>query len=183
MAVWLPVFLSTPIRWSKTFAPSQPIPETIFRGSIVYLAIFVLLRVLLRRQTGGLSTTDLLVIVLLGDAAQNAMAGSYSSVTDGLILILTIAFWAYAVDWLTYHVPLLRRMLTAPSLLLAQDGRMNRRNMRRELITEDELMEQVRQQGLADLSEVRLAYMEGDGSISVVPYQSRHHKRPEPKAS
>lgn len=171
------------INWQTTFTPSQPILETILRGTILYLVLFTMLRVVLKRQSGTVGITDLLVVVLLGDAAQNAMAGNYTSITDGIILLATIVFWAYALDWLGYHAPWMRRFLEAPPLPLVKDGQLLRRNMRKELITEDELMAQVRQQGLESLDEVKAAYMESDGHISVLQREPQHHAKNERRAS
>src|SRR5688572_15654883 len=78
--------------WHTMFVPSQPVLETMIRGSIMYLAIFALLRVF-RRQAGSLGPADLLVLLLVADASQNAMASEYRSITDGLILVATIVGW------------------------------------------------------------------------------------------
>jgi uncharacterized membrane protein YcaP (DUF421 family) len=72
--------------------PSLHIAEIILRGTIVYLFLFVLLRIL-RRGAGAIGISDLLVVVLIADAAQNAMASEYKSITEGLILVTTIVFW------------------------------------------------------------------------------------------
>jgi uncharacterized membrane protein YcaP (DUF421 family) len=122
------------------------------------------------------------VIVLLGDAAQNAMADETRSVADGLVLIGTIVFWAYFLDWLSFRFPLFARVLSPPPLLLVKDGRMLRRNMRKQFISEDELMSQIRQHGLKDLREVKAAYLEGDGPISVIKQVSEAEAPPEHKA-
>ncbi len=156
------------IDWLKTFAPTQPLLETVTRGTILYLALVLLLRFALSREKGQLGTTDLLVLVLLGDASQNAMAGQYTSISDGLLLILTLVFWSYALNWLGYHYRPLERLLSPRRLLLVRDGRMLRHNMRKELMTEEELMGQIRLQGVDDLSRVREASMEGDGRVSVL---------------
>jgi len=156
------------IDWLKTIAPTQPFLETVVRGTILYLALVFLLRFALSREKGQLGTTDLLVLVLLGDASQNAMAGNYSSIGDGLLLILTLIFWSYALNWLSFHVRWIERLLSPRRLTLVRDGRMMRRNMRKELMTEEELMSQIRLQGVADLSKVREACMEVDGRVSVI---------------
>jgi uncharacterized membrane protein YcaP (DUF421 family) len=160
------------------FVPDTPLLEIFVRGTIVYLAIFALLRFVLTRQSGNLGVTDLLVIVLIADAAQNAMASEYKSVPDGLLLVATIVFWSYVLDWLAYHFPTFRRLIHPPSLELVRDGKVNRRNMRRELITVDELKAQLREQGIEDLSQVRKACMEGDGRISVVKDDEEQHQKP-----
>jgi len=156
------------IDWLKTFAPTQPFLETVVRGTILYLALVFLLRFALSREKGQLGATDLLVLVLLGDASQNAMAGSYTSIGDGLLLIVTLVFWSYALNWLSFHVRWIERILTPRRLTLVRDGRMLRHNMRKELITDEELMSQIRLQGVDDLSRVRDASMEGDGRVSVI---------------
>lgn len=163
--------------------PSTPLVEILVRGSLVYLALFALLRFVLKRETGTLGTTDLLVIVLLADAAQNALADDYTSIPDGIILVGTIIFWSYALNWLGYRFPKLQRFVHPPPLPLVKDGRLLRQNMQKELITEDELMSHLRLQGINDLNQVAEAYMEGDGQISVVQKDRRRHsetkRRPE----
>jgi uncharacterized membrane protein YcaP (DUF421 family) len=158
-----------PVDWEKLFMPSAPLLETILRGSIMYLALFVILRVVLKREAGMVSITDLLVVVLLADAAQNGMAGEYQSITEGVILVLTIIAWNYLLNWLGFHIPVFQRVIYPRPLQLVENGQVLWPNMRRELITEDELKSQLRQQGIDDLAEVKEAYLEGDGRISVVP--------------
>src|SRR5205085_9001258 len=96
------------------------------------------------------------------------MASDYTSIPDGMVLIATLVFWSFALDWLGYHVRVIQRFVRPAPLLLVRDGRMLRRHMRQELITEDELMSQLRLQGTDDLAEVKEARMEGDGRISVI---------------
>jgi len=154
--------------WQGIFVPSISIFEILVRGTLVYLALFTLLRFVLKREAGGLGVTDLLVVVLIADAAQNAMAGGYRSIPEGILLVATIIFWSYALDWLSYRSLRFARLIQPSPLLLVKDGVMLRRNMRRELITEDELMSQLRRQGVHDIAQVKEAYMEGDGRISVL---------------
>ncbi len=147
----------------------------------MYIALFTMLRVILKRQTGTLGMTDLLLITLLADAAQNAMAGEYQSLSDGVVLVATIIFWNYAFDWLSFRSEWFSRLIEPPPLPLVRSGKMLRRNMRRELITEDELMMELRQQGLDDLSKVNLVYIESDGRISVIERKEKQHHSVERK--
>jgi uncharacterized membrane protein YcaP (DUF421 family) len=167
------------IKWHDLFFPSVSILELILRGSLVYLVLFALLRFVLKRVTGTLNIGDLLIIVLIADAAQNAMSAGYTSVTDGLILVATIIFWSYALDWLAYHFPRFERLLHPPPLPLVRDGKMLARNMRRELISVDELMSHLREQDVTDLKEVKTASMEGDGRISVVKLEKPTTRPPQ----
>jgi uncharacterized membrane protein YcaP (DUF421 family) len=171
------------IDWGQAFLPQTPVLELIVRGSVIYVALFILLRVLLKRQSGTLGLTDLLVIVLIADAAQNAMANEYRSITEGLVLVATIIGWSYALDWLGYWCPRVERFIHPPALPLVQAGHLLRHNMRRELVTEEELMSQLREQGIHELTEVKLAYMEGDGRISVIAYTTHAQGTPKRPAS
>ena len=156
------------VDWDRLLMPDTPLLEMFLRGTIVYLSLFVLLRVVLKRQSGGVGITDLLVIVLIADAAQNAMADDYHSIPDGLILVATIVFWSHALDWLGYRFRRIGRLVHPPPLPLIRNGVLLRQNMRRELITEAELRTQLREQGVLEIEEVKVACMEGDGRVSVV---------------
>ncbi len=169
------------VDWGRLFLPDTSPIEIFVRGTVMYMALFVLLRVVLKREAGAVGITDLLVVVLLADAAQNAMAAEYTSLPDGVLLVTTIVFWAYALNWLGFRVPLIQRLVHPRALPLVKDGRMLRRNMRHELITEDELVSQLRLQGVEDVSQVKAAYMEGDGRISVVERDERAHGSQERK--
>ena len=154
--------------WGQIFGLSVSPIELVIRGSAMYLFLFVVFRVVIRRRVGAVGMADILVLVIIADAAQNGMSGEYKSVTDGAILVATIVAWDYVIDWLNYHVPALRNWLEAPPLLLIRDGRVLRRNLRHEFVTEDELMSKLREKGVTDISEVREAFMESDGEVSVI---------------
>jgi uncharacterized membrane protein YcaP (DUF421 family) len=155
------------IDWREVFVPSMSLLELIFRGSILYLTILALLRIL-RREAGAMGTADLLVIVLVADAAQNAMAAEYKSITEGIVLVGTIFAWNYALDWLGYRYRWVYRLLHPAPLLLVKDGRVQRRNLRSEMLTLDDLLEQLREQGIDDLGLVKRCHLEADGHLSVI---------------
>ncbi|MGZ5052673.1 MAG: DUF421 domain-containing protein [Methylobacter sp.] len=164
------------IDWKTVFLPDVSLLEIVLRASVMYLALFILLRVILKRQAGTLGISDLLLITLLSDASQNGMAGDYKSLPDGIVLVATIMFWDFALDWLSYKSARFRRLIEPPPLLLIKDGRLLRRNMRKELITDDELIAQLRQQGVADVAAVKTACMESNGQISVITNEGKPHK-------
>jgi uncharacterized membrane protein YcaP (DUF421 family) len=103
------------------------------------------------------------------------MADDYTSVADGLLLVGTIVFWAWALNWLGYRVPVIGRLVHPPALMLVRDGRPLRRNLAQELITDEELESHLRQQGIADMRDVQAAFMEGDGRISVIEREGDQH--------
>ena len=168
--------------WKSIFIPDVSLFEIILRGSVMYIALFALLRIILKRQGGTLGMTDLLLITLLADASQNAMAGGYKSIPDGIVLVGTLIFWNYALDWLSFKSEWFGRLIEPPPLSLIKNGKMLRKNMKLELIKEDELLMELREQGLDDVSKVKEAYIESDGRISVIQYEEKQHEKVERKA-
>jgi uncharacterized membrane protein YcaP (DUF421 family) len=142
--------------------------ELVVRGTLMYWFLFLLFRFILRRDVGSIAIADVLLLVLIADASQNAMAGGYETVSDGIVLVMTIAGWNWLFDWLAFRFPGLRRLMQAKPLTLVQDGQLQRRNLRKEMISIDELMAALREQGIEKVAEVKLATMESDGQISVV---------------
>lgn len=155
------------IDWGRLFVPDVPLAEILVRGTAVYLFLFAYFR-LLRRSAGGLGVADVLVVVLVADAAQSAMSGEGHSITAGLLTVAVIAFWDFVIDWASYHVPGLARLAHPKPLLLVREGRAEKRALERQMITTEELLSHLRQGGAAKLEEVKEAYLEVDGRISVV---------------
>jgi uncharacterized membrane protein YcaP (DUF421 family) len=147
---------------------SLPIGEIVLRGSVVYWFLFVLFRVVARRDIGAVGLADVLVVVIIADAAQNAMAGGYETISDGLVLISTIVFWNLTVDWLSYQFPSFRRVAQPATLLLVDRGRILHRNLRQELMSAEDLMAKLREKGVERPEQVKRAYMESDGTITVI---------------
>jgi uncharacterized membrane protein YcaP (DUF421 family) len=153
--------------WGKVFLPSNSALEIVVRGTAVYFFLYVILR-FLRRGAGAIGISDLLVVVLIADAAQNAMSADYTSVGDGLILVTTIIGWDYLLDWLSFRYPALDKLLRPRAVLLIKNGRLQVRNLRQQMISKQELLGELREQGVANIEDVKYSYMESDGHISVV---------------
>lgn len=164
------------VDWHGLFAPTVSLVELVVRGSVMYLVILGMLRVF-RREAGALSIPDLLVIVLVADAAQNGMAGAYRSITDGLILVATIFAWNYLLDWLGYRSRWVHRLLHPRPLVLVEDGRVNRRNLRAEMLTIDDLRALLREQGLESVADVRRCFLESDGQVSIIRWEDHGEPR------
>ena len=150
------------------FEVHVPVLELVLRGTLVYWLLFLIFRFLLRRDVGAVGIADILLLVIVADAAQNAMSGGYDTFTEGAILVLTIVLWNWLLDMLSYRFAAVRRFTTPARLTLVSRGVAQRRNMRREYITMDELFEKLREQGIEKLSDVKVAYLEGNGEISVI---------------
>lgn len=155
------------IDWSQLFIPSTSLAEIAVRGTAIYVFLFAVMRFLPRREVGGMGASDILVVVLIADAVQQGMAGKYESITEALLLAGVIFFWATVIDYLDFHFP--RLHISEPDAVrVVLQGRLLRRNMKREKVTEDEVMAQVRQHGFTSLEQVKAAYIEGDGHFSVI---------------
>jgi len=158
--------------WHALFTAEMPL-EMLVRGSVMYWFLFLLFRVVVRRRVGAVGIGDVLLLVIIADAAQNAMGGEYRSVPDGMILVATIVGWNTLTDWATYRWPAVERLLQPPPLLLIRNGRILHRHLRMEFISETELRGKLREQGVTDPAEVEAAYMETDGAVSVIRRRAR----------
>jgi uncharacterized membrane protein YcaP (DUF421 family) len=155
------------INWHDMMIPSVALVELILRGSIMYLVIFGIMRVF-RRNQGGLNTADLLVVVMIADAAQNAMSAGYNSLTEGIVLVATIFAWDFLIDWLSYRFAFMHKLLAPRAVPLVVNGRLMTANLRAEMLTRGDLLAQLREHGVSTLDEVRSCALESDGHISVV---------------
>jgi uncharacterized membrane protein YcaP (DUF421 family) len=160
------------IEWAELLIPTHSLAEIMLRGTVMYLSLFLILRFVMTRQSSTIGVADILVVVLIADAAQNGFAKEYKSVTEGVLLVLTIVFWNIFLNWLSYRFKMFARLVSPPPLRLVDDGKMNRNNMRKQFITEDELRAQLRQQGVEHMAEVKQACLEANGEISVVKVDS-----------
>lgn len=164
------------VDWQAIFALKTTVFEVVVRGTIMYLVMFTLLRVL-RRQAGTIGIADLLVIVVIADAAQNGMTGDAKSVTEAVLLIVTIISWDYLFDFLGYKFKFFERVLEPKELQIIKDGKLLRKNMKSEMITYDEVMSQLRQNGVEDISEVKSCRLESDGHFSVITKDGRNKQK------
>ncbi|MGV3758194.1 MAG: DUF421 domain-containing protein [Actinomycetota bacterium] len=153
--------------------------EIVGRSLVVYLAVLIGLRLGGRRELGQLTPFDLVVILLVANAVQNAMVGPDTSVQGGLVAAATLLLANAVVARLRLRSPRLRHLVEGVPVVLIQHGEWVTANLRREGLTEDEVLAAVREHGaLAEVDRVALAVLETDGSVSVVPMTSTVHRTP-----
>ncbi|SFP92347.1 DUF421 domain-containing protein [Sphingomonas rubra] len=157
--------------WDAMFSPSVELTEVVLRASIMYLFLFFALRFLLKREGGQVNIADLLVVVAIVDGAQPAFNGEADSITESALFVVTVIFWSWLLNWLSWRFAALKWLTAAKPVVLIENGRFCRANMRRALMTTEELMQQLREEGVEDVGQVRHAMMEGDGEVSVVKYE------------
>lgn len=154
--------------WESMFAVNVPLAELVIRGTCTYLLLLLAMRIAGQRESGGLGLTDVLVVVLAANAATTGLTGGAESITEGGIVVVTILFWSVAVDAAAYRWPRFSAVVKARPRPLIRDGRLNRRVLHREFMSDDELAAQLRLHGVEDLADVHLAYLEPNGQISIV---------------
>ncbi|MDM0029067.1 DUF421 domain-containing protein [Variovorax saccharolyticus] len=149
------------------FAREFPVWHMVVRGTVVYWILLLVFRFVLRRDVGSMGVADLLFVVLVADAASNAMQGEYTSINDGLVLLATLVAWNFGLDWLSYRFAPVARFLEPQAEVLVRHGRVMRKALKREMITMEELEGKLREAGVERLADVRIARLEGDGKLSV----------------
>ncbi|SFM95521.1 DUF421 domain-containing protein [Nitrosomonas communis] len=160
------------LNWSEIFGITVSPLELVVRGTAMYVFLFIIFRVVMKRRVGSIGMADILILVIVADAAQNGMAGDYRSVSEAFILVGTIIFWNQFTDWLAYRVPALRSVLEPAPLLLIDKGQILWRNMRKEYMSESELLSKLREHEITNIKEIEKAYMESDGQITVLKKKS-----------
>ncbi len=166
------------IDWAELFSISVPVSEMIVRGTAIYWFLFIVFRFVIPRDVGSIGLADILILVIIADASQNAMSGDYKTIADGMVLIAVLVFWNLLFDRFSFYFPAFRRFATPATLCLVKDGRILKRNMRREFITEEELWGHLRTEGIESLDQVLAVHLESDGEFSVFKKEESTHHNP-----
>ncbi|HEU4484235.1 MAG TPA: YetF domain-containing protein [Povalibacter sp.] len=156
------------VQWHEMFAIHVAPLDLVVRGTLIYWFLFLVFRFVMRRDVGSMAVSDILLLVIIADAAQNAMADDYKSISEGLILISTILGWNFLLDWAGWRFRWMRRFLHSPRVLLIRDGKVLEQNLSREMITDDDLLNKLHEHGIEKASQVKRAWLEADGEISVI---------------
>jgi len=151
------------------FTPGTSLLEIALRTALVYLAILIGLRVAGKREIGQMTVFDLVVLLLIANAVQNAMVGPDTSLLGGVLAAAVLLVMNALVAQLRLRSPRLRRFVEGTPTLLVLHGEVIQEHLNREGLDQETLETALREHGVADVSEVEMAVLEIDGSISVVP--------------
>ena len=145
----------------------------------VYLFIVIAIRLFGKKELAQLSVVDLVFILLISNAVQNAMVGPDSTLSGGLVAATTLFVVNYVLKYLQYRFPKFGKIVQGDATMLIYKGKIIESHIKKAKISEDELMEAVREHGVGTVKEVDLAILEVDGSISVLSnqYQRKTTKR------
>ncbi|HET7419002.1 MAG TPA: YetF domain-containing protein [Candidatus Dormibacteraeota bacterium] len=155
--------------------PTVNVLELVARSVIVYVALLVALRVFGKREVGQFTIYDLVFVLLVANALQPAMTGPDTSLVGGLVLIGSLVFANFVVGRLD-QVPMIHRLFTPAPAVIIRNGAYIDATLKHEGVTEDEVEMAIREHGLSGSKEVKLAVLEADGTISVVPKDGGTHK-------
>ncbi len=154
-----------------------PLWELIVRTMVVYLVVLGLLRIGGKRELGQMSPADLVVILIIANAVQNAMNGGDVSLIGGLVSAATLVGMNFLLGRLGRGFPILGRLVVEEPTLLLQDGQPIDKHMKSEHVDVADIEMAAREHGIADLKDVAAAVLEVDGSISIIPKQGGgYHK-------
>jgi uncharacterized membrane protein YcaP (DUF421 family) len=156
--------------------------EIVARTAIIYGAVLIGLRLTGKREVGQMTPFDLVLLILIANAVQNAMTGPDNSVTGGLVAAGTLLILNFVVSRVVFRNRRVRRIVEGTPTILIRDGHLVINNLKSEHITADELLQALREHGVPAREEVGLAVLEIDGSISVLrkdelPLKERPHHR------
>ena len=153
---------------SDLFALAMPWWEFILRAVIVYVVVLVMVRVAGKRTLGQFTPFDMLLLVLLGNAVQNALLGQDTSLGGGLLLALTLISLNYFVGWITTRSPAVERVIEGEPVVLARHGHVLQKVLQRELVSKADFAKAMRDAGCDDVEEVDLALLETNGHITII---------------
>ena len=142
--------------------------EIVLRTVVVYVFVLAMLRIAGKRELGQMTPFDLVVILVISNAVQNAMVGNDTSLLGGIVAAATLTVVNVAVGRFGRRVPLLQHVLAGEPRLLLRDGTLIPENLEQEDVTREEVEMAAREHGIADLGELSAAILEPDGSISVI---------------
>ncbi len=143
--------------------------QIVLRSAVVYVALFAGLRLMGKRQLGQMTVFDLVVILLIANAVQNAMVGPDTSLQGGILAAIVLLGVNFVVSRVRLLNPRVERLVEGTPTMLIRDGRYLVANLRKEGIDREEVASALREHGLSTADEVRVAYLEPDGSISIIP--------------
>jgi len=142
--------------------------DIVFRGIVVFVFLYVLMRVIGRRELSSLEPFDLILLVILGDAVQQGLTQDDYSLTGAILAIGTIAILQVVVSYANFRFPRLRPLLDGEPIVIVEHGKPVDKNMRRERVTMDDVLQAARLQNIASLDDVDWAVMETSGAISFI---------------
>lgn len=151
------------------------------RATIVFFMLFIVLRVMGKRQLGQMTPFEFVALVVLGDFVQQAVTHNDFSITAAGVAVLTFAFWSLVLGWVSYFSSTARRVLEGEPRVLIRDGRIDRRMLNRDKISASEVLSEMRLAGIGHLAEVEWGILEPSGKVSFIKKDSGEESKTQPE--
>ncbi|MFL9840308.1 DUF421 domain-containing protein [Sphingomonas sp. ST-64] len=142
--------------------------DIVLRATAMFAFLFVLLRIMGKRELGQMTPFELVMLVVLGDLIQQGITHNDFSLTGAVLAISTFAFWATVLGWVSYRWPRAERLIEGEPRVLIRDGRLIAANMKRDRLTRRELESEMRLAGIASVGDVAWVILEPEGRISFI---------------
>ncbi len=142
--------------------------DIVARAAVMFVVLYVLLRIMGKRELGQLTPFELVVMIVLGDLIQQGVTHNDFSLTGAILAITTFAFLAIAMSWVTYLFPKAEKLLDGEPRVVIRDGKLLKENLRRDRITQGEVESEMRLAGIGDMEQVAWAILEPQGKISFI---------------
>jgi uncharacterized membrane protein YcaP (DUF421 family) len=143
--------------------------DLVLRATVIFVFVFLLTRVVGRRELGSTEPFDLILLVVLGDLIQQGVTQSDNSVTGAMLVISTLALLTVAVSFLSLRIKRLRPILDGEPLILVEDGKPNAQDLKRQRLQLAEVLSEARLQQVSHLNDIQWAILERSGQISIIP--------------
>lgn len=150
--------------------------DIVLRASAVFVILYLLLRLLGKRELGQLTPFELLVMIVMGDLIQQGVTHNDFSLTGAMLAVATFGFLALLLSWITYLFPAMERLLDGEPRVVVRDGAIITDNLRRDRMTRAELESEMRLAGIASLKDVAWAIIEPQGKISFIKAEGRDRR-------
>lgn len=155
-----------PIDWRSLWSPEVHPVEVVLRATLIYFFAQVVMRLIGRKELGRYSNFDIVLLFLVTVALRQSLVKNDNSLTTAFIALATLGAWDRLFSWLSSRNRQSARVLEGTPVELVRDGRVLEHNMRKSLISKEQLLSRLRGQGTEDLDRVRVAYMEPDGKVT-----------------
>ena len=142
--------------------------DIVARAAVMFFVLYVLLRIMGKRELGQLTPFELVVMIVLGDLIQQAVTHNDFSLTGAILAVSTFAFLAIAMSWLTYLSPRAEKLLDGEPRVVIRNGKLLKENLRRDRMTQSEVESEMRLAGIATMDQVAWAILEPQGKISFI---------------
>lgn len=142
--------------------------DIVARAAVMFVVLYLLLRIMGKRELGQMTPFELVVMVVLGDLIQQGVTHNDFSLTGAILATATFAFLAIAMSWLTYLFPRAEKLLDGEPRVVIRDGALLKENLRRDRITQSEVESEMRLAGIAHMEQVAWAILETQGKISFI---------------